>query len=681
MTPSSDALGGAACLTVEAIEAIASGRVMTPEARAHLASCQPCTETLTAARDANALLTELAAAMGSSPKEDFPEIPGCAIVGEIHRGAQGVVYEAHHEATNRAVAVKVLPAHTLRSSRQRARFEREVELTAALRHPGVVTIHDSGVAADGRGFVVMELVSGVTLAEHIRSLGDPPSTRAVLELFARIADAVDHAHQHAIIHRDLKPSNILIDSEGEPRIVDFGIARTESAESIDVTRPGDFIGTLAYAAPEQVDPKAGSVGVRTDVYALGGLLFEALTGQRLTKGNSVADAIRIITEQDAPKPSSIRADVDADTDAIVLKALAREPSHRYTSAGALRDDLKRALGGLPVEARRHIRGYVLKRTLRRHRVPIALALIAFIVVGTLLSAFVLQTIRKGRLAAAKAGIGDSLSSLVAATSVEESDLTITDIPQLVDQLAIIVEQQLADFPLERARFENDLGLAYWNLAQIDKSIAHFSDALSLRTDHRAADADVAESHHNLARALWRDHRFDEARSHWETALELRRRTFGDDDPRVAEVLHNLAGVLRDMEQTADAEAMYREALRIRESTLGADSEEVANTLNSLALLQYMRRRYADAALTARRALDIIERAHGPKNWRTARLQHSLGVYLRDSGDLDEAERVLREAKRVKLLWWDANDPRVRNTDDAIDRLIELRARADHPAPS
>ncbi len=672
MTPTSD---HGACPSAALLRSIAHGATTTPEVERHLTNCGPCAERLNEALDSDSLLAELASLTKGTPSSALPEVHGCVVIREIHRGAQGIVYEAYHEATHRPVAVKVLTRGALRSVRQRARFEREVELAGALRHPGVVTIHDSGITRDALPFVVMELVQGDTLDRYLRAASLPP--RRIVELFVLIADAVDHAHQHGIIHRDLKPSNILVDAEGQPRIVDFGIARPEGAESIEVTRPGDFIGTLAYAAPEQVASDAGAVGVRTDVYALGGLLFEALTGRRVVEPRSIADAVRAITDSPPPPPSSVQPRIDADIDAIVLKALAKRSTERYATAGALRDDLRRALAGLPVEARRHIRGYVLLRTLRRHRVPIAAAILTLAVVGALTGSVIIQSLRKARIESAKAGIGNTLTAIVDATNPETSDLFVPDIPALVDQLAVIVKSQLDEFPSERAHFENTLGLAYWNLNEVGKSIEHFEAALRLRTDQNLSALDIAESHHNLGRAYWKAARLPEAEQHFSQALALRRRELGAEHALVGETLHNLAGTLRALDRAPEAMRLFAEALDIRERALGPASEEVANTLNSLALLHYTERRYNEAAATARRALGIIREVRGPENWRTARVMHALGVYLTDLGELDEARTLLAESLRVKRLWRADDHPDVRNTQDAIDRLDRLRsARSD-----
>lgn len=332
--------------------------------------------------------------------------PGYEILSEIHRGGQGVVYRAVQKATKRTVALKVLLQGSFASVRQRQRFEREVDLAAGLRHPNIVTLYDSGVAPDGNLFFAMEHIEGMALDRYIRDRreglrgDDPHVLKETLGLFSKLCDAVHHAHQHGIIHRDLKPSNILVDAEGEPHVLDFGLAKITDPEQIAkaslMTLTGEFMGTLAYAAPEQTRGDPTLIDVRTDVYALGVLFYEMLTGHLPYRvAGAMADVLSAIAEAEPEPPgawyrgNAVTATVaafapiklDHEVETIVLKTLSKDPARRYQSAEALRVDIEHYLAGEPIDAKRDSFWYVAgKKLKRRARLWTAVGLI--VVLGT-----------------------------------------------------------------------------------------------------------------------------------------------------------------------------------------------------------------------------------------------------------------------------------------------------------
>lgn len=319
------------------------------------------------------------------------ELPGYRLIREIHRGGQGVVYEAVQESTHRSVAVKVLLEGPFADEPSRLRFEREVQLVARLKHPNIVVVHDSGVAA-GRHFLVMDLVEGSQLSRFVRDHGLRP--RQVVELVASACEAVSYAHQHGVIHRDLKPSNILVSSEGRPCVLDFGLAKIISDHQNEVpdptlTHPGHLLGTIRYMAPEQTRGNSEEVDARSDIYAMGLILFELLTGRAAyeTVGDLTV-AIRNIREQDAPRPSALTgrrsvSGIDSDLDAVVLKALEKEQRRRYQSMSEFVQDLRAWLGGDPVQARSASSLYVLSRIARRHRYTATVAGLLLVITTTL----------------------------------------------------------------------------------------------------------------------------------------------------------------------------------------------------------------------------------------------------------------------------------------------------------
>jgi serine/threonine-protein kinase len=352
------------CLSPGELEALAAAGPATagpaaaePEllrSRGHLETCAACRERLHAARQDSALFQELAGAVRSRHSRLAEEIAGrYEILGEIHRGGQGVVYRALQVSTRRVVALKVLRGGEHATDRERHRFEREVELASRLRHPSIVAVHDSGVA-DGSAYYSMELIEGQRLDEFLRDRS--PSRRERLELFERICAAVAYAHQRGVIHRDLKPANVLVDPEGLPHVLDFGLAqRVESGLGAGrrITETGMFLGTLAYASPEQFRGGLQEPDVRTDVYALGVILYEMLTGELPFSGEgSLPMVLSRRSEEEAPDLRSRDRSIDPQLATVVSRALARDPERRYASALDLCRDLGRLLEGRPIEARR-----------------------------------------------------------------------------------------------------------------------------------------------------------------------------------------------------------------------------------------------------------------------------------------------------------------------------------------
>lgn len=316
-------------------------------------------------------------------------LPGYEILDEIHRGGQGVVYRALQKATRRQVAIKVMREGPFAGWRDRARFEREVQVLGALNHPSIVTIHESGTAA-GCHFFVMDYIAGSPLDVWLSS--GPRSVEQILRLFVRICDAVNEAHIKGIIHRDLKPGNIRIDDEGRPHILDFGLAKVAAHEEQDekaagMTRVGQFVGSLPWTSPEQAQGTLEHVDTRTDVYALGVILYQMLTGTfPYEVVGPMRDVLNRIVTAEPIRPSSIRKEIDRDVEAIVLQCLRKEPQRRYQTAGELGRDIERYLNGEPVAARSDSGLYVLAKTLRRYRVPVAVATAFALLVGASLLA-------------------------------------------------------------------------------------------------------------------------------------------------------------------------------------------------------------------------------------------------------------------------------------------------------
>jgi serine/threonine protein kinase len=329
---------------------------------------------------ASALTPEQAVGQPAPP----PQIEGYEILQELAAAGQGRVWRARQLSTRREVALKVPRVDLLRSRVSLTRFEREVELAARLNHPHIARIYDSGIH-QGLYYYAMELIDGMWLDTYVREHN--LSLPQILGLMAAVCDAVQHAHQNGVIHRDLKPSNILVTRDGQPHIVDFGlaaaIAREDQAGTVSLE--GEVTGTPAYMSPEQAAGRRERVDTRTDVYSLGIVFYKLVTGSfPYDVNSSMLQTLQNIRERDPVRPSKLARHLDRDAEAIILKALEKEPARRYQSVAELKADIDRRLEGMPVCARSTSSLYLLRKIIARHRYTSTVAaLLVVIVLGFL----------------------------------------------------------------------------------------------------------------------------------------------------------------------------------------------------------------------------------------------------------------------------------------------------------
>jgi WD40 repeat protein/serine/threonine protein kinase/tetratricopeptide (TPR) repeat protein len=279
----------------------------------------------------------------------LPRLAGYEVLGVLGRGGMGVVYKARQLRLNRLVAVKMVLGPGTAFSEDLVRFLIEAEAAARLQHPHIVQIHEVNRYEGGRPYLVMEFLEGGSLAEQLRRDGLPSPAEAarLVELLAR---AVDHAHRRGVVHRDLKPGNVLLTEDGTPKIADFGLARSAEGGT-DLTRTGEILGTPSYMAPEQASGSSRAIGPAADIYGLGAVLYELLTGRPPFKAPTVLETLEQVRSRDPVPPARLRSGVPRDLETIALKCLHKEPSRRYPDAEELADDLKRFLEGRPILAR------------------------------------------------------------------------------------------------------------------------------------------------------------------------------------------------------------------------------------------------------------------------------------------------------------------------------------------
>lgn len=373
-----------------------------------------------------------------------PAIPGYRIGAELGRGGMGVVFSAEQLDLGRAVALKMILGDAYASDEIRSRFRREAQAVARLQHPNIVQIFEVG-DYEGRPYFSLEYVAGGSLARRLGGQPQPPVEAA--QLAQTIARAMAYAHEHGIVHRDLKPANVLVSAGGEPKITDFGLAKILDHD-LGQTQSGAIIGTPSYMAPEQAEGRSREIGPLADVYALGAILYEMLTGQPPFHGKTPIETIQQVLTREVVPPSRLQPRVPRPLEIICLKALAKEPARRYPGAGELADDLGRWLRGEPILARRESVAAWLSRRVRRNRLSYGLALaclLALMAVGF----FVFKDSKSARIERLLGDIqrqleaGDWAADRVAALDVPVAELERLD-PDKAAGARDRIERRLAD---------------------------------------------------------------------------------------------------------------------------------------------------------------------------------------------------------------------------------------------
>jgi eukaryotic-like serine/threonine-protein kinase len=429
-----------------------------------------------------------------------PALPGYRILAELGRGGMGVVYKAWQSSLKRLVALKVIRAGSFADRDVAARFRAEAELAARFQHPNIVQVYEVG-EHEGVGYLALEFVPGGSLHEKLAGLPHPAQESArLLEVLAR---AVHYAHQRGIVHRDLKPANVVLTEDGVPKITDFGLAKLQES-SHGLTHTGAILGTPSYMAPEQARGLPAQISPATDIYALGAILYETLTGRPPFQGATPLSTLEQALTQEPVSPSRLQRQTPRDLEVICLKCLEKEPRRRYPSAEHLADDLQRFLAGHPIAARP---ASALERTWKwaKRRPGAATSLASACIAVVLLLAGALFYNGRLRTAVRIARAAEGAASASARAAIEQRNLTLNALNQLVFD----VQEKLGNTPQTRSVRRSLLDTAIAGLDEIARS-----------TEHAQPDLSRAVAHQKLGDIFRRIGRGTDARRQYELSLKL-----------------------------------------------------------------------------------------------------------------------------------------------------------------
>ena len=580
----------------------------------------------------------------------------------IGEGGMGSVYQAEQDHPRRIVALKVIKPG-LANKEVLRRFELESHALGRLQHPGIAQIHEAGTAETDAGtqpYFAMEFIVGKPLTRYAadHQLG----TRRRLELVARICDAVQHAHERGLIHRDLKPGNILVDPSGQPKILDFGVARlTDSdAHATRQTDVGQLVGTLAYMSPEQVLADPLELDTRSDVYALGVIFYELLAGRLpYTIGARLHEAVQVIREEDPARLSSISKTYRGDIETIAAKALEKDKTRRYASAAAFADDIRRYLADQPITARSPSATYQLRKFARRHKALVGGVAAVFVVLVAGIVASTWQAIRASRA---------ERNALAAERQVAQERDEVTRERNRALEAQAQAQQERNQALAEKQRADTEAAVSQAVTEFLQKDVLAQASAreqsrpdtppdpeLKVRTAlDRAAERIggkftaqplvEASIRHTIGGAYRDLGLYPQARQHMERALNLRRSALGEEDPLTTESVGELAGLSTLEGKYPAAEALYLKALDGLRRAHGDEHPDVLTGMSNLALLYQYQGRYAQAVSLIRKVLDTQRRVLGPENAGTLTTTLMLGRAYMLGGKYADSEATF-----IKLL--------------------------------
>jgi eukaryotic-like serine/threonine-protein kinase len=609
----------------------------------------------------------------------------------IGHGGMGSVWRADRSdgRFKGSVAVKLLNPELIGKS-SGDRFTREGQILAKLTHPNIARLLDAGLTATGQPFLVLELVDGSQIDRYCDAHGTRVNAR--LLLFLDVLAAVAHAHANLIVHRDLKPSNVLVTTGGAVKLLDFGIAKLLDAESGEdtpmlLTRGGGAL-TPKYAAPEQVT--AGAITTATDVYALGVMLYELLTGVHpVGSPESAAGLVRAIVENEPLRPSDVapqdvRAALRGDLETIIGKAMRKRPSERYASVVEFADDIRRYMQHQPISARPDSARYRAGKFMRRHRGPLTVAALVLLAVGGLVSYYTYELRRardRAELQAVKsARMNELLTSVLRGADPfrtpdgREIEPTVRS---LLDGSVVRIKTELADRPDLQAEMFNVIGQTYERMGLHDTAMPLLEQALVI--GRALPERDLLTMGHTLKalgvlKRRMGDH--EGALPLLRESLELRRSLMGNDHNDVAISLVELARLYEDRGRDAEAHALSIEALDIRIRVLGHDHRETATSKSDVGRLLWRQGRLDESERLLRESLATFKKVLGDQHPNTASAMHYLALALHAKNDFPAAEDWMRRSMDIDGRAIGTQHPSYANSLNSLSIILLDQGRID-----
>lgn len=631
------------------------------------------------------------------PSNGFPfkEFGRYRIIRPLGEGGMGVVYLADRDDLGNQVAIKILRDAWVSPAR-RQRFATEQRTLAQLNHPSIARLYDASTSPDGTPFFVMEYVEGVPITEFCRKRHAAVADR--MRLFGAVCEAAMYAHRQTVIHRDLKPSNILVKDDGSVRLLDFGIAkRLESfGENFSQTITGLRLMTPAYASPEQI--RGDQVGIQTDVYSLGVVLYELLAG-RLPfdlSDCSPVQAEKILTEREPEKPSvasrtlSPAADGSrygvmaskaewADLDVLCLTAMHKDVKKRYQSIEGLLRDVEHFLHGEPLEARPDAMSYRLGKFVTRNRRALAAAAVVFAIVATLVTVFAVRLTKAHLAAMAEAArtqrIQTFMTNLFQGGDADAGPADSLRVITLLDR-GVQQAQSLNAEPEVQAELKETLGTLYQNLGKVDEANTLLTSALAERKSLFGANhPQVAES--LVALGLLRDDQAQlaEAERLVREGLEINRRHFPPSHPALAQATTALGKVLADRGSYEAAIQTLEKAVRLQDAA-GVPTPELTDSLYELAGAHFSAGHYEASRAINERLLPMYRQIYGERHPRVAGTLMTLGQIQHDLGHYRGAEGFERQALEIDREWYGNDSPETATDLTIFARTLVFENRFD-----
>ena len=653
---------------VESLLACADASLSNPGARSEMARVW---NRLGKAPEMPSSAAPSSAEAGLAPKVIATVLPSTIgsyrILRLLGEGGMGIVYEAEQEHPRRTVALKVIKSG-LADAKLVRRFEQESLVLGRLQHPGIAQIYEAGTADTGFGpqpYFAMEYIRGESLLQYAKThqLG----IRQRLEVMGRICEAVHHAHLRGIIHRDLKPGNILVDETGQPKILDFGVARaTDSDARVSrQTDPGQLVGTLAYMSPEQVLADPLELDTRSDVYSLGAVMYEFLSGQLPYRVSPrLHEAVQTIREEEPRPLSTLDRTYRGDLETIVEKALEKERARRYSSAAELGADIRRYVQDEPIMARPTSAAYQIRKFARRHR---ALVLAVAAVFAVLLAGIIVSTREAARAnaeAATSRAISDFLQNdlLAQASAANQSRPGTKPDPDLkvrtaLDRAAARIGGKFHGEPEVEAAIRDTIGRTYTDLGIYPEATKQLEQALDLR--RRALGAKNPKTLKTMSRlggVAELQGKYPEAESLLGEALAIQLRVLGSQDPDTLYSRDTLADVYEDEGKYPQAEALCSQTLEMQRHVLGSEHRDTLGSMNNLANIYYEEGKYPEAEALYRQTLEVRRRVLGPEHPDTLGSMTNLATVYDDEGKYAQAQALYRESLESQRLVLGAEHP-------------------------